>query len=84
MSELPSNDDGNKNISSFNEALSSDLSVEEKIKNLTEDKDDVIAFVDGESRIQLVHSVKNLGGTRSRPKNKIVGIIGIRNQGICV
>ena len=46
--------------------------------------DEVIAFVDGESRIQLVHGVKNLGGTTSRPNNKIVGIIGMRNQGICV
>ena len=82
--DLPSNDDGNKNITSLIEAMNMDLSEEERIKNLTEDMDEIIAFVDGESKIQLVHSVTNLGGTRSRPKNKIVGIIGMGNQGICV
>ena len=82
--DLPSNDDDKKNITSFSEAMNKELSEDEKIKNLTEDMDEIIAFADGESKIQLVHSVTNLGGTRSRPKNKIVGIIGMGNQGIFV
>ena len=65
--DLPPNDDGNKNITSFSEAMNKDLSEDERIKNLTEDMDEIIAFADGESKIQLVHSVTNLGGTRSRP-----------------
>ena len=84
LTELPSNDDGNKNIISFSEAMSKDLSSEEKVKNLTEDKDKIVACVDGEGKIQLVHSISNLGGTRSRTNNKIVGIMGIEHQGICV
>ena len=84
LTELPSNDDGNKNIISFSEAMSKDLSSEEKVKNLTEDKDEIVACVDGEGKIQLIHSISNLGGTRSRSNNKLVGIMGMEHQGICV
>ena len=84
MTKLPSNDDGNKNLNSFHEALNSDLTTRDRIKNITEDKDDVVACVDGENKVQLIHSISNLGGTRSRSKDKILGIIGMEQQGICV
>ena len=35
LTELPSNDDGNKNIVYFSEAMSKDLSNEERVKNMT-------------------------------------------------
>ena len=35
-------------------------------------------------KVQLIHSISNLGGTRSRSKDKIFGIIGMEQQGICV
>ena len=38
LTELPSNNDGNKNMVSFSEAMSKDLSSEERVKNLTEEK----------------------------------------------
>ena len=68
LTELPSNDDGNKNIVSFSEAMSKNLSSEERVKNLTEEKNEIVACVDGEGKIQLVHSISNLGGKRVRLK----------------
>ena len=53
LTELPSNDDGNKNIVSFSEAMSKDLPNEERVKNLTEDKNEIVACVNGECKIQL-------------------------------
>ena len=38
----------------------------------------------GENKVQLIHSISNLGGTRSQSKIKILGIIGMEQQGICV
>ena len=53
LTELPSNNDGNKNIVSFSEAMSKDLPNEERVKNLTEDKNEIVASVNGECKIQL-------------------------------
>ena len=64
MTELPSNDDGNKNLNYFHGAFNSDLPTRDRIKNITEDKDDVVACVDWEKIVQLIHSISNLGGTR--------------------
>ena len=47
LTELPSNDDGNKNLNSFHEALNSTLPTRDRIKNITEDEDYVVACVDG-------------------------------------
>ena len=84
MTELPSNDDGNENLNYFHKALKSNLPTRNRIKNMTEDKDDVVSCVDGGGGVQLIHSISNLGGTRSRSKDKILGIIGMEQQGICV
>ena len=54
------------------------------MKNLTEDKNEIVACVDGKGKIQLVHSISNLGRTRARSNNKILGIIWMDIQGICV
>ena len=84
LTKLPSNDDWNKNLNSFHEAFNSNLPTRYRIKNITEDKDDVVACVDGENKVQLIHSISNLGGRRSRSKDKILGIIGLKLQGVCV
>ena len=84
MTKLPSNDDRNKNLNSFHEALNSDLPTRDSIKNITEDKDDVVACVDRGKKVQLIHSISNLGGTRSQSKDKILDIIRMEQQGICV
>ena len=84
MTKLLSNDDGNKNLNYFYEDLNSDLPTRDRIKDITEDKDDVVDCVDGENKVQFIHSISNLGGTRSQPKDKIIGVIGMEKQGICV
>ena len=84
LTELPSNDDGINNLNSFHEALNSDLPIRDRIKNITEDEDDVVACMDRGKKVQLIHRISNLGGTRSRPKDKILGIIGMEQQGIFV
>ena len=47
MTKLLSNDDGNKKLNYFHKALKSDLPTRDRIKNITEDKDDVVARMDG-------------------------------------
>ena len=84
LTKFPSNDDGNKNLNSFHEALNRDLLTRDRIKNTTKDKYDVVACVDGENKAQLIHSISNLGGTCSRSKDKILRIIGMEQQDICV
>ena len=70
LTELPSNYDGNKNLNSFHEALNSDLPTRDRIKNIMEDKYDVVACVYGGNKVQLIHSISNFGGTRSQSKDK--------------
>ena len=77
MTKLPSNDDRNKNLNSFHEALNIDLPTRDRIKIITEDRDDVVASVGGGKKVQLIHSISNLGGTRSRSKDKIIGMLWI-------
>ena len=84
LTKLPSNDDGNNNLKSFHEAFNSNLTNRDRIKNITEDKDDVFALLDGVKKVQLIHIISNLGRTRSQPKDKILGIIRMEQQGICV
>ena len=84
LTELPSNYDGNKNLNSFREALNIDPPTRDRIKKITEDKDDVVACVDGKRKVQLIHSISNFGGTRSQSKDKILGIIRMEQQDICV
>ena len=84
FTKLPSNDDGNKNLNYFHRAFNSNITTRDRIKNITEDKDDVVAHMDGENKVQLIHSISNLGRTRSRSKYKILGIIEMEQQGIFV
>ena len=77
LNEFPSNDDENKKLNSFHEASNSDHPTRDRIKNIRDDKDDVVACVDGRKKFQLIHIISNLEGTRPRSKEKIVGIIGM-------
>ena len=38
----------------------------------------------GKKKIQLIHSILNLGIKMLRSKDKILGMIGMEQQGICV
>ena len=47
LTKLPSNDDENENLNFFHSDLNIDLLTKDRIKNITEDKDDDVACVDG-------------------------------------
>ena len=57
MTELPSNYDGNKNLNYYYKAFNIDLPTRDRIKIITVDKDDVVAYVDEENKVQLIHSI---------------------------
>ena len=77
LTNLNTDCDGNKNLMSYLNVLSSGLTEEEKIRNLTENVNDGVVGVDAEHKIMLFHSCANLGGTRARTANKIVPLIGM-------
>ena len=53
----------------------------DKIRNVSIDKDNVILMVDGKGKVSLAHSITNIRGTLRRPKNKVVGIMGLGPRG---
>ncbi len=79
-----SNDGGNRNLQAFSDILSSDATHAAKLQSLIEEIDTVILAADGSNNIMIMHSLKNLGGTRSRQKNKVVGMLGMGSQAISV
>ena len=77
--QLETNDVWNKSTSTLFGATetSDETSPEDILKTLTDDEDMVIMIVVPiTNRIKLLHSIKNLGGTRLRPRDKIVGLDG--------
>ena len=77
----PSNDEGNRNLLSFSDILGAGISNDEKLKQLVEEIDTVILAADANKNVLTLHSPKNFGGTRSRPTNKVVCMIGLGVQG---
>ena len=73
---LASNKQGNQNISAFTEASLSSISKKDRLNNISEELDYVVLTGDGFNKVQLLHSIKNVGGTRLRPENKILALIG--------
>lgn len=81
---LPSNDQGNKDSASFSQATFSNLERKERLRNLTESQEYVIATAEGTKKVQLIHSPKNVGGTRIRPEHKVLGLIGTSDGSVGV
>ena len=77
FSNHPNNEDGNRNMAAFSSILESGLSEEEKLRSLVEEIDTVILAADANNKIMIFHSPKNFGGTRSRPDNKVVCMLGL-------
>jgi len=84
FSSLAVNDQGNQNLNEFSGAFSSELSSEEKLRNLVEDMDSMFFAADGEKKVQSYHSLKNLGGTRLRKENKVIALLGVGPVAVCV
>ena len=49
-----------------------------------EEIDTVILAADANNKIMILHSPKNFGGTRSRPDNKVVCMLGLGAHATCV
>ncbi len=84
FADLASNEDGDRNMEGFSLALAAGTSLRMKIGNLVEDVDSIFFVANDEKCIQLIHSPKNLGGTRTRTKNKIVSLVGMGSQATAV
>ena len=78
----PSNEDGNKNMNSFSEALSGDKSKKEKISIATNNADSVVVGSNAENNVVIIHSLSNLGGNLLRPDDDIVGAVGMGSNPI--
>ena len=82
---LESNETRNKQTSALSTATtpSATTTTNNLIRALTDDEDVVIMLVIAiTKKIKLIHSVKNLGGSRLNPNNKIVGLDGFSNSAI--
>ena len=66
----PSNDAGNKNLLAFSSTFDADFSNKAKLKDLVEEVDTVILAANANRKLELFHSPKNFGGTRTRPVDK--------------
>ena len=80
----PSNDAGNRNLPAFSNTLDANFSNEAKLKDLVEDIDTVILAADANKNVALFHSLKNFGGTRTRPDDKVACLIGLGNKATAV
>ena len=80
----PSNDAGNHNLQAFSDTLSSSNTKVTKLQQVTEQLDTVILAANGSNGIMMLHSPRNFGGTRTRPANKLVCMIGMGPMAVSV
>ena len=79
------NNSGNDNLEVYSNAANpAKLNQNERIKALTEEQDAIILLANAMKNITIIHSVKDLGGTRSRPENKIVALQGLSNDATAI
>jgi len=64
--------------------LSAEISTEAKLRDLVDEIDTVILAADANKNVMLFHSPKNLGGSRSRPENKVLCMIGFGARATCI
>ena len=64
--------------------MDANFSNEAKLKDLVKDIDTVILAADVNKNVALFHSLKNFGGTRTRPVNKVACLIGLGNKATAV
>jgi hypothetical protein len=73
----PNNEDGNRNMAAFSSILEAGSSQEEKLRSLVEEIDTIILAANASNKIMILHSPKNIGGTRSMPDSKVVCMLGL-------
>ena len=77
FSKHPNNEDGYRNMAAFSSIVEAGFSEEEKLRSLVEEIDTLILAADANNKIMILHSPKNFRGTRSRPDNKVVCMLGL-------
>jgi hypothetical protein len=73
---LGGNEDANKHMKAFTNALAPSKTIPEQVDTLVEDVDAGILLVGPKNSILRAHSWKRFGGTRSRPDYDIFCLIG--------
>jgi hypothetical protein len=68
----------------FGDTLRSGNTEATKLQQVTEEIDTVILAANESNGIMMLHSPRNFGGTRTRPANKLVCMIGIGPQAVSV
>ncbi len=71
-------------MKAFSNILSSNDNDVTKLRQLVEEIDTVILAADANNRIMILHSPKNFGRTQTRPKNKVVCMLGMGTQAVSI
>jgi hypothetical protein len=71
-------------LRAFSKILNSNNNDVTKLRQLVEEIDTVILAADANNRIMILHSPKNFGGTRTRPENKVVCMLGMGTQAVSI
>jgi hypothetical protein len=79
-----SNDAGSRNLQAFIDIISSGDSNNAKLQALVEEIDTVILAANASRNIMILHSPKNFGGTRTHYNSKVVCMLGLGPQAICL
>jgi hypothetical protein len=79
-----SNDAGNCSLKASSKILNLNNNNATKLRQLVEEIDMVIFAADANKRIMILHSPKNFGRTQTRPKNKVVCMLGMGTQSVSV
>ncbi len=74
-----SNDDANKNLDQYNAAVDPNLTADTLVKEIANNINGVFLYTEGQG-INILHSVKNFGGTRSGPVHKLGALVGLGPQ----
>ena len=64
-------------MAAFSSILEAGSSQEEKLRSLVEEIDTIILAANASNKIMILHSPKNIGGTRSMPDSKVVCMLGL-------
>jgi hypothetical protein len=76
LNSLAGNDEANKNMTAFTEALTPSTTTSKQLNLLAEEVDAAVLIVGPNNSIQRTHSWAKFGGTQSRPNISIVCLIG--------
>eukprot|EP00957_Ditylum_brightwellii_P202011 15328180-Ditylum_brightwellii.AAC.2 len=81
---LSTNEDRNNNMEAFTNAMNSSKGKDERMKSLMEDIDAAVLTADAEKKIAILHSFNMIGGTRAHSEKKMICLLGMGPEAVCV